>query len=359
MHFNNFGSSVTTKSILNILFGVFIGYTFAYFSLYSEISLIRQWNFRGSKAFLDNNLKYSAVNTHEHNEDFHRLENTAVADDLSKNVRVLCWIMTTPSNHKKKAIHVKATWGKRCNILLFMSSIHDESLPSVPLPVNEGRENLWAKTKEAFKYIYRNYYEDADWFLKADDDTYVIVENLRFMLSNYSSSDPIYFGCRFKPFAKQGYMSGGAGYVLSKKALTLFIEEGLPDPKACKQGNDGAEDAEMGKCLENIGVKAMDDRDSMNRKRFFPFIAEQHLPLKPNLPAWYLNYIYYKGKPGLECCSDTAISFHYVDPNRMYFYDYFLYHLRPYGISYNYNLNIESNKNERKETVSDLENKKT
>ena len=41
-------------------------------------------------------------------------------------------------------------------------------------------------------------------------------------------------------------MSGGAGYVLSKSALKVFVEEGLTNPNVSNAHPTGPEDLEMG-----------------------------------------------------------------------------------------------------------------
>uniref|UniRef100_A0A0N5AUB9 N-acetylgalactosaminide beta-1,3-galactosyltransferase n=1 Tax=Syphacia muris TaxID=451379 RepID=A0A0N5AUB9_9BILA len=191
-----------------------------------------------------------------------------------KSIKLLCWITTYPSNYEK-ALAVKNTWCRRC---IFVSSANNTELPTVNLNVTETRKNLWWKTKAALTYVYDNYYRDYDWFLKADDDTYVIVENLRSFLSQQTLLEPTYFGAKFKMMVRQGFMSGGAGYVMPKEVLKKIVTEGLQvirklswineGKDLCSSKNEGDEDVEVGLCMEKVGVKAGDSRDSLNRHRF-------------------------------------------------------------------------------------------
>lgn len=56
--------------------------------------------------------------------------------------------------------------------------------------------HLWSKFRIILRYIYQ-FRNDYDYFLKTDDDAYVIMENLLNVLQNYSPDMPFMLGHRF------------------------------------------------------------------------------------------------------------------------------------------------------------------
>ena len=255
--------------------------------------------------------------------------NTSVAKKLFKEVRILCWILTSPRTIKFKGQAVKDTWGRRCNKLIFMSSEDDPSYPAINLGVPEGRENLWGKTKAAFRYLYKHHLNDADWFFKADDDTFAVVENMRHFLSRYNADDPHFFGRWFTPF--NGYNSGGAGYILSRNSLRQFMRS-TNNPWKCPEKHF-AEDVAMGVCLGAYNIHPEDTRGHLGRQTFHPYAVDYHLiPGYITKDDWLHSYDKFPVEVGPKCCSDHSITFHYVSRENMYIYDYFVHHLYPYGI---------------------------
>lgn len=307
-----------------MIFGIFLGIllTLIYFRLNRPIV----WVLPNNRQVLVQHPVHFDVDGN----DSHHHEGAHFKDALKEynETRILCWVMTNPKNHQSKCKPIKETWGRRCNILLFMSSETDYSLPSVALNVPEGRENLWLKTKAAWMYVRKHHLYHADWFLKADDDTYTIVENLRHFVSPFNTEKPLYFGRRFKPFGS--YNSGGAGYVFSREAVRRFADV-IKDKSRCPEASF-AEDVEVGRCLAKTGVTAGYTLDKRGREMFHPLPPEHHLiPGYLDKKFWIYSYNFHPYKDGPECCSDYSITFHYINPNMMYQLEYFIYHLRAYG----------------------------
>ena len=91
--------------------------------------------------------------------------------------------------------------------------------------------------------------------------------------------------------AYQGFPSGGAGYVISKETLARMAIRSR-DPPLCKE--DGpAEDVEVGRCLEKLGVYILNSTDSRGRSRFHPYTPMHHVVkgLGKNYQYWDANIV--------------------------------------------------------------------
>ncbi|XP_076076046.1 glycoprotein-N-acetylgalactosamine 3-beta-galactosyltransferase 1-like [Mytilus galloprovincialis] len=222
---------------------------------------------------------------------------------------IMCLVLTTHTTLLSKAKAVNDTWGKRCNKTIFFTN-RPSTLPNVVYLdlAKDGRKHLTDKVVRIFDYVHTHFTE-YDWFLKADDDTYVILENLRHFLSYFKSTEPVYLGQNYKLYTKQGYHSGGAGYVLSKEALNKLMF-GIKYKNCPKDGKD--EDVDIGKCLDSQGVSVYDTTDKFNRETFHGGTMEDHMvgPLSDLLK----NYPSTPSKTGKDCCSTSTITFHYVSP---------------------------------------------
>nr|KAG5692618.1 hypothetical protein BaRGS_030046 [Batillaria attramentaria] len=130
----------------------------------------------------------------------------SAARALHRQVRVLCWIPSTEKQLNSKVRAVNDTWVKRCDGHVFFvdTQHHNASSDVIELGVKDGRGHLTEKSVAALAYVYEKYGKDYDWFLKGDDDAYVVVENLKFLLSHYNPNTPVYLGHLYKWHLREG-----------------------------------------------------------------------------------------------------------------------------------------------------------
>lgn len=210
-----------------------------------------------------------------------------------RNIRLLCLILTREKHLATNVFAVNQTWASRCDKHFYV--INSEQTHSGSSNVSDAttdRSQLVYTIPAAYRMVYDKYINDFDFVLKAEDDTYVVVENLKYLLWHYNSSEPGYLGYRLNKFVKFGYMSGGAGYVISNCGLRHLIERGYKNVlcKIKKRPDDpeSFHDIETSRCLQASDVQVWSSLDIEGRETFHPFPPEKHL--FGNLPAYMFSW---------------------------------------------------------------------
>ncbi len=220
----------------------------------------------------------------------------------NNNSKIFCIILTTPKKLESHSKIVYSTWAKKCDNHSFISLI-----PNEPVQFFKRKEIKYQNSFNLLKpqgFVYENYdgltdkvlktiedvfqnHPEYGWYLKADDDTFIFVDNLRLFVRDKKSRAPITFGYDFKNLygVEKGYHSGGAGYLLSNRAVEKLSSH-LKKGKRCY--SSGVEDLNLARCFRKLKVFPQKSIDNEGRERFHPFDIKTHYD--GNYPDWLQIY---------------------------------------------------------------------
>jgi hypothetical protein len=110
---------------------------------------------------------------------------------LKDTISISCYVIIS-GNCKMAATAINKTWGRRCNHIRFLVNMGSKTcgLPVLYLKNTKVKE----KYQEAISKIYNVYGNESDWTLVATDDTYIIMENMRFLINRTSPDSKIMYG---------------------------------------------------------------------------------------------------------------------------------------------------------------------
>ena len=248
-------------------------------------------------------------------------------------VRVLCMVESHVKNAWKQHA-VWTTWGQHCDGFHVWTDKAVDHVPSRVIDVPGGWDGLLQKTRAVLKAVWSSeLLQQYDYFFKADDDTYAIMPNLKHNIARLEQlhpGQPLFMGRRLVYGGDKGvFNSGGAGYVLNKKALALFITH--MDKHKDANTPTGPEDVHVAEVLALAGVFPA-DTEASDGHTFFPLNPEATFIYKIGSwgkNAWFDTYQerLYGGKEqyhqrfpccGVRCCSRYTATFHYTSKKNMF-----------------------------------------
>lgn len=177
---------------------------------------------------------------------------------------VFVGVMTAHKYLDTRAKAVYETWGKELpgRIAFFSSEsstvpANCPDLPLVPLPRVDDTYPPQKKSFMMLQYMWSNYGDRFEWFLRADDDVYVRTDRLEKLLRSVDSKRAMYIGQAGRGNSEEfgllsleydeNFCMGGPGVVLSRETLRRIV----PHIRYCLRHLYTAhEDVELGRCVK-------------------------------------------------------------------------------------------------------------
>lgn len=183
--------------------------------------------------------------------------------DSSKSL-IFVGVMTARKYLGTRAKAVYETWGQSLpgKIAFFSSEFSrpPENCPDLPLVALPRVDDGYPPQKKSFlmlQYMWNNFGDQYEWFLRADDDVYVRTDRLEKLLRSVDSRKAKYIGQAGRGNSEEfgllsleydeNFCMGGPGVIISRETLKRIV----PHIKYClKNLYTTHEDVELGRCVQ-------------------------------------------------------------------------------------------------------------
>lgn len=276
--------------------------------------------------------------------------------------RVYCAVPTTNSEQAAKLrAGILQSWGPRCDVLKFFTDAPaaGEAAPPASVTSEDGRfsaevvpiamkrsgketcsdgmlcRHIWEKVWRMWVHVYMHDLASAEWFMKVDDDTYLLPSNVRRFVRGrgWSAQDPHYFGFLVNVEVQPWRLISGVASAFSRtsidrlgaRLLSMKHEYGPRDRFPHSHGlcvdRDGAtEERVTSRCLSEVGVFAEASLEDETREHVLPLGLPFTLTYKrrPTTTSWFWDNKPYSRGDAIDCCSNSAWGIHgYKSSKRM------------------------------------------
>ncbi|TGZ72866.1 hypothetical protein CRM22_001838 [Opisthorchis felineus] len=250
----------------------------------------------------------------------HPIPTMRLRDPGARRARVLCYV---DAKSNLTTIHIRNTWGRRCERVWF-ENVRKRSKLSVV------RANAsWSKLTSVIRHLYTDV-EFYDFYLHAESQTYVLMENLQLQMQSHLPEEPHIIGHKFQGPPMRPYYNS-ASYVLSRAAVRKIVEDALEQHPECPAPKETKAERLLIACGDVVGMIQYEASDDNGIYLFYPIGLKE-------LYSKMLKFKYLRSRNQLRSrwrnirLSHRQIALHSVSPMMMYVMEFILYHLHPIGL---------------------------
>lgn len=189
--------------------------------------------------------------------------------ELGIRERLLVGVLTSRATLNTLAVAVNRTVAHHFHRTFFFTGLRSPKVPHGMTVVAHGDDRPVWLMYETVRHLHQHYGSDYDWFLLAQDDTYMQADRLSDLVGHLSAGQDLYMG-RAEEFIggeeKARYCHGGYGYLLSRSLLARL----QPHLDTCRNDILSVRPDEwLGRCIiDYLGLSCVEVHQEMTYRYF-------------------------------------------------------------------------------------------